>query len=143
MAKVKKQLLLCVIIGVAWLSLSIMTAINNSSARYLGNGFFFSANDEFHKHIWYWRLFEKEHNEIGVPPDIINFKKYNRYILVKQKPKEHDDVIDIHCQYPLGRDTVYYWIIQTKTKSILGPMDKEKMVACQDSLHVPDLLRLR
>ena len=140
MAKIKKSgIALAILCFVA----CFLYVTSGNRPRYLGDGFYFSSTNEFNKHIWYWRLFDKEHEDIGVPPCVLSYRNTHRFILVMHKPRKFDDIIDIHYTYPQGRDSDYFWIVIKKEKIIIGPMSKEKMVACQDSLLIPARLQIR
>lgn len=60
-----------------------------------------------------------------IPPCVIDYKYDNDFIIVKQKPKvpieqiyyDYDEVY-----YPLGFDSIYYWIIDKNQGCVIGPL---------------------
>jgi len=65
---------------------------------------------------------------IDIPPSIEKFEYNNDYIIVEQKPQEKEDIIyERIYNYPLGRDTTYYWIIFKKRNTYYGPIIYDDM----------------
>ena len=82
----------------------------DTDSKDLGSGFVYNAE---HKHIL---------GKIDIPPNVISYDYDKYFVVVKQKPTEFTDAIYDKTKYvyPLGRDTVYYWLIvkeEQKTKS--------------------------
>ncbi len=60
-----------------------------------------------------------------VPPLVIDYEYDDVFILVKQKPKIPIDQIyyDFNeVTYPCGLDSTYYWIINKRKGTVLGPL---------------------
>lgn len=56
-------------------------------------------------------------------PYILEYKYNSDIIVVKQHPAELKDVMYTDYDYPLGRDTIYYWIIDKDKQMLHGPLD--------------------
>ena len=57
-----------------------------------------------------------------VPPDIVEYNYDRNFIIAAQRPNQVDDAIyNIFPEYPLGRDTIYYWLIVKDLDLELGP----------------------
>ena len=84
--------------------------------------------------------------EIDIPPVVISYKFDNRFIVAKQSPTPCDNVIydKMEYNYYLGRDTIYYWIIDKQTGKFYGPIDYnqydsllKKYTVLKDFLLIP------
>ncbi len=100
----------------------------------LGDGFIYSIG---HKHIL--------GTSIDVPPTIISYAYDKHYIVAKQRPKRFNEAIydNIKYDYPLGRDTVYYWLIIKQELNCFGPLDYERYQELRKEYNVPDELKLK
>ena len=58
-----------------------------------------------------------------IPPTILEYRYNSEIIIVKQRPTKYKDIMYIDYNYPLGRDTIYYWIIEKKTNTFIGPIN--------------------
>ncbi|MCF8358424.1 MAG: hypothetical protein K9H26_06670 [Prolixibacteraceae bacterium] len=87
--------------------------------------------------------YDAEHNhilgEIDIPPTVISYDHNKHFIIVKQKPTEFQNIIydKIEYVYPLGRDTIYYWIIMKKEKKVIGPLDEKQFNDLKEKYNVP------
>ncbi len=92
----------------------------------LGSNFIY--NDE-HRHII---------GKVDIPPRIISYDYDNQFIIVKQKPDKYNNVIYDKREYvyPLGRDTIYYWIIIKAKEKVIGPLDFDKYKELKKEYHV-------
>lgn len=85
----------------------------NSNVKRLGGAYEYDTDGK--------RIFGPD---IDIPPIIMHYEYNDRYILVQQKPcKNREEAIyDRTYLYPMGRDTIYYWIIDKQKHSYDGPM---------------------
>ena len=58
-----------------------------------------------------------------IPPTIQEYKYDSEIIIAKQHPTKHKDIMYADYNYPFGRDTIYYWIIDKKANTFSGPMN--------------------
>lgn len=81
---------------------------------------------------------------IDIPPYIISFKYNKDFIIAKQKPKSYNEAIydKMEYIYPLGRDTVYYWLILKHTDLFWGPLSKDEFDSLRIQYNVPKTLFL-
>jgi hypothetical protein len=109
------------------------TLMYNTELRNLGNGFVY---DEEHKDII---------GKIDIPPTVISYDYDKNFIVAKQKPKEFNEAIydKMEYVYPLGRDTVYYWLIVKQEQSIFGPLDFVSFQNLKEQYSVSDKLVLK
>jgi len=75
-----------------------------------------------------------------IPSNVISYNYNRRFIVAKQKPKEYDEAWETEYIYPLGRDTVYYWLIIKGKKEVLGPLDNIQFCEEINKHKVPDRL---
>ncbi len=104
--------------------------IFDTDSKNLGSGFVYNAE---HKHIL---------GKIDIPPTIISYNYDKHFIVVKQKPKEFDEAIydKMEYVYPLGRDTVYYWLIIKREQKVFGALDYDSFQKIAKEYKVPDNL---
>lgn len=95
---------------------TISSLFCSSEQHYLGKGFKYF---EVPSSINYWRLGDTLHFDIA--PDVISYWNNPNNILVKQHPLKYGDIMFQEPLYPYGRDTVYYWFIDKRTKEVFGP----------------------
>lgn len=88
----------------------------NSEAHHLGKGFIYS---EVPSYINYQRRGDTLRFDIA--PDVIAYWNNPKNILIKQHPQKYGSIMFQEPQYPYGRDTVYYWFIDKRTKEVFGP----------------------
>ncbi|MBP1630366.1 MAG: hypothetical protein H6Q15_1259 [Bacteroidetes bacterium] len=93
--------------------------------------------------------FDKEHKHItgriDIPPNVINYKYNDDYIIVKQRPTEiHNAIYDkMNYVYKYGKDNIYYWIIIHKDSIVLGPIDSLEYIKAREKYHIPEKLNLQ
>lgn len=62
---------------------------------------------------------------IDIPPFIVNYNYNERYIIAQQDPQgRNPDAIyydKMNYKYPMGTDSVYYWIIDKTNNNYYGP----------------------
>ena len=68
-----------------------------------------------------------------IPPKVVSFNNSKDFILAKQRPEEFDDAwfFPKRFDYYVGRDTVYFWLIDKRSKELTGPLlesDMEKVL---------------
>jgi hypothetical protein len=105
----------------------------DTDSKDLGNDFVYNAE---HKHIL---------GKIDIPPTIISYDFDEHFIVVKQKPKEFDEAIydKMEYRYPLGRDTVYYWLIIKQEQKVFGALDYDSFQKLKKEYKVSDKLTLK
>lgn len=65
-----------------------------------------------------------ENDKMNIPPTVLKYKTDGTYITVMQKPQIPQDAIYRNIDYPnFSPDTIYYWIIEINSDSIMGPLD--------------------
>ena len=104
----------------------------DTNSTNLGSGFTYY---EEHKDI---------SGKIDIPPTIISYDYDDDFIVAKQKPKEFNDAIydKRDYVYPLGRDTVYYWLIIKESQQVIGALDYDSFQELKKKYNVPDKLLL-
>jgi hypothetical protein len=114
--------IIIVIVGI-WLVLSLFS---HDEVK-LGNNYIY---DTEHQHIL---------GTIDIPPVVKKYKYNRRFIVAKQSPKNFDDVIydKMKYNYYLGRDTIYYWIIDKQTGKVFGPIDYNKFISLLSAYNAP------
>ena len=122
-----KVILLIILAFVLFLFFSFLF---DNDTKNLGNNFMYDAEC---KHIT---------GKVDIPPKIISYDFDKHFIVVKQKPKEFNEAIydKMEYVYPLGRDTVYYWLIIKEDKEVLGPLDSIQFCEETKKYSVPDKL---
>jgi hypothetical protein len=113
-----------------FLFLSLMC---DTDSEKIGNGFVYNAEQ---KHII---------GKVDIPPTIISYDYNNDFIVAKQKPKKYNEAIydEMEYVYPLGRDTVYYWLIIKEKQKIVGPLDYDDFLLLKRAYKVPNNLKLQ
>jgi hypothetical protein len=81
---------------------------------------------------------------VDIPPYITSFDYDGKYVIVKQKPKKYHEAIYDKRKYvyPLGRDTIYYWLIIKKEQKVLGPLTLSQFDSLRIQYKVPKELVL-
>ena len=131
MDKIKILKIYC---GVIFFCLFLIFYIKcDTDSKNLGSGFVY--NDK-HKHIT---------GKIDIPPTIISYNYDKCFIVAKQKPKEFDEAIYDKKEYvyPLGRDSVYYWLIIKQKQEVFGALDYDSFLKLKKEYNVPDKLMLK
>ena len=83
----------------------------------LGGGFSYFEEPSF---IQYWE--RKATHSYDIPPYIMAYNNKKNYLFVKQRPMKYRHVMFTDSIYPNGRDTVYYYLANKKTKELTGPL---------------------
>lgn len=108
----------------------------------VGVVFSLSSNDEVKLGNSYVYVPECRHitGDIDIPPVVDGYKFNKRYIVAKQTPGPFDNVIydKMEYNYYLGRDTIYYWIIDKQTGDFWGPIDYNKYVSLLRHFNAPE-----
>lgn len=110
MAKIRMHRIGCFVF-IVFIILLILPLFYNSDLTKLGNGFIY---DDERKDI----IGQKD-----IPPKIISYSYDSQFVIVKQRPEEYDNAMYPNYTYPMGRDTIYYWLIIKKEKKVIGPLD--------------------
>ncbi|MBO4850499.1 MAG: hypothetical protein J5529_06295 [Prevotella sp.] len=63
-----------------------------------------------------------------IPPTIQKYRYNSEIIIAKQHPTKYKDIMYIDYNYPLGRDAIYYWIIDKKTNTAIGPINYDEFI---------------
>jgi hypothetical protein len=102
----------------------------DTDSKNLGGGFVYSAE---HKHIL---------GKIDIPPTIISYDYDKNFIVAKQKQKKYNEAIydKMEYVYPLGRDTVYYWLIIKQEQKVFGPLDYGSFQELTQKYNIPNKL---
>ena len=105
----------------------------DSNSKNLGNGFVYSAEC---KHIL---------GKVDIPPNVLSYDYDKNFIVVKQRPKEFNEAIydKMEYVYPLGRDTIYYWLIIKHEQKVFGALDYDTFQKLKKEYKVPDKLTLK
>jgi hypothetical protein len=124
------------VIGGVWLVclLLFLSQMCDTDSIKLGGGFTYNAEN---KHIL--------GQNIDIPPTIISYDYDRHFIVAKQKPKKFNEAIydKMEYIYPLGRDTVYYWLIIKKKKTVFGALDYDSFQKLKKEYNVSDKLVLK
>ena len=112
MGKIKKTItkfLLILLLLIVWVIMSFSDENDN-----LGNGYTYYS--------------EQQHISGGheIPPRVIEYKYNDDIIIAKQRPMKYANIMYKEYNYFMGRDTLYYWIIEKKVHRIIGPLDYKK-----------------
>lgn len=76
---------------------------------------------------------------IDITGRVEDYNKDSRFIIVKARPSNTryaDFPERMEFEYPLGRDTTYYWIIDKDSYSYYGPLDQDRYIFLKDSLGI-------
>ena len=109
MDKIEKTItkyLLILLLLIVWVIMSFSDKNDN-----LGNGYTYYSEQQ---HI------SGEHE---IPPTVIEYKYNDEIIIAKQRPMKYANIMYKDYNYYMGRDTLYYWIIDKKMHGIIGPLD--------------------
>lgn len=106
---------------------SLLIPPSFSEVEYLGGGLKYY---EELRYIQYKRIWDVV--SFDVPPDVMSYKNSCNFILAKQYPKVYNSGgFFTHYEYPCGIDTVYFWLIDKRSKELTGPLlesDMEKVL---------------
>lgn len=105
--------LLAIFILVAWTTITF--AISDDSED-LGGGYTYYSEQKMIS------------GKFQIPPTILEYRYNSEIIIVKQHPTKYKDIMYIDYNYPLGRDTIYYWIIEKKSNTITGPINYDEFL---------------
>lgn len=128
MDKVKSLILLLLL-----LSIIVTCCPTCNGGQNLGRGFTYWDPP---KSISYWK---RNSFNFEIPPVIVSYVNTRNILLMKQHPQEYDNVMFSSPNYSYGRDTLYYWFVDKRTKDVLGPYSYSEMV---EVLEGKDLLSL-
>lgn len=78
----------------------------------------------------------------NIPQLVLDFDYNSDFIIVKQKPKLYENAWtdSIGYNYSLGRDVIYYWIINKNTHKVLGPLTYDEYITNQKKYKIPKSL---
>ena len=110
-----------------------ISLIYDSDCKKIGDDFLYNAEN---KHIV---------GNVDIPPTIISYDYDKHFIIAKQKPKAYNEAIydKMEYIYPLGRDTIYYWLIIKQEQKVIGPLDYDSFLKLKNEYRVPDALSLQ
>ncbi|MBR0166922.1 MAG: hypothetical protein IJQ13_08610 [Prevotella sp.] len=106
-------LLLAIVFLIAWTTITIIFSDDNED---LGGGYTYYSEQKMIS------------GRFQIPPIILEYRYNSEIIIVKQQPTKYKDIMYVDYDYPLGRDTIYYWIIEKKTNSFVGPINYDKFL---------------
>lgn len=108
----------------------ILTLFFDNNEIYLGNGYAYNYGNKM------------IYSNTNLPQYVIDFDYNSNFIIVKQKPKLYDDAWtdSIGYNYSLGRENIYYWIIDKNTHKVLGPLTLQEYIAKQKKYKIPKSL---
>ena len=127
--KRKKMALLAII------CLFILFSWGGCEEHRLGRGFTFFESPGM---VCYWE--RGDTLNFNIPSKVLSYKNSYNYLLVKQHPGRYPHREDTPYIYPYGRDTVYYFFIDKKTKRVTGPMLYSEMEAYLQNIGIADML---
>lgn len=134
-------------ISMALLMISVCSCSNDYVN--LGKWFRFDVQNEYITSrqigFMYPVIIENQLERRDIPPRVIDYVYDKRYILVKQKPKLPLEQIyydSDEFSYPMGTDSVYYWIVDKNKGAVLGPFlfddYKSKCLELEICLHLSE-----
>lgn len=128
--KTLKVVLTIIFVFIIFLFISL---IYDSDNKKLGDDFGYNAEN---KHIV---------GNVDIPPTIISYDYDKHFIIDKQKPKAYNEAIydKMEYIYPLGRDTIYYWLIIKQEQKVIGPLDYDSFLKLKKEYKVSDSLKLQ
>lgn len=128
--KTLKVVLTIIFVFIIFLFISL---IYDSDNKKLGDDFVYNAEN---KHIV---------GNVDIPPTIISYDYDKHFIIAKQKPKAYNEAIydKMEYIYPLGRDTIYYWLIIKQEQKVIGPLDYDSFLKLKKEYKVSDSLKLQ
>lgn len=117
------------IIFICFLTLCVYIYIFSDGYEDLGDGYAVELDE--------YQVCKKEGDDMLVilPDWIKEIQHDNRFIIAKQRPDEWV-VKNTTYNYPLGPDTIYYWIIDKQCDKQYGPMCMDEFVHTRDSLCI-------
>lgn len=129
MKKLAKIALYAYISIISLFTLCVYYYIFSDGVVDLGNGYAVELDE--------YRVCKKEgdHMFVILPDWIKEVEHDNRFIIAKQRPDEWV-VKDTTYHYPLGPDTIYYWIIDKQCDKQYGPMCRDEFMHTRDSLCI-------
>ncbi len=105
--------------------------------------FFYTGTKKLGNNITYDEERKDIFGKVDIPPTILSYDYDKQFIIVKQKPEKYPNAVNSDRGiYPLGRDTIYYWLIIKAEEKILGPLDFEKFKELKTKYSVPNELIL-
>ncbi len=126
--KIKWYLLLLVIV-------TLLIVFGNNGEHHLGNGFHYFEDPGT---IDYWK--RGDTLKLEIPAYVLSYKNTRKWLLVEQKPREFPNAMEAAVYYPYGRDTLYYYLIDKKEKTIMGPLLYSDMEAFLQEKNLERLL---
>lgn len=103
--------LFCIFFLTAWITI---TFIFSDDSEDLGGGYTYYSEQKMIS------------GKFQIPPTILEYRYNSEIIIVKQQPTKYKDIMYNDYNYPLGRDTIYYWIIDKKNNSLTGPINYDE-----------------
>lgn len=100
--------LLAIFLLIAWTTITFIFSNDNED---LGGGYTYYSEQKIIS------------GKFQIPPTIQEYKYDSEIIIAKQHPTKHKDIMYADYNYPFGRDTIYYWIIDKKANTFSGPMN--------------------
>ncbi len=95
--------------------------------RHLGGGYIFLGETK----IIYNR---KTNCEVG--PYVEDYKYDRNYIIVMQKRPQYQNVIYNSVEYPGCSDSIFFYVIEKQTDTVLGPLDSTMFNDCISKLQI-------
>lgn len=107
---------------IALLCLVVLFIWGSSEEHHLGRGFSYFESPSS---VFYWK--KGDTLQFNIPPDVLSYHNTWNTLLVKQHPRPYPHFEDTPFDYPMGRDTVYYFFIDKHTKEVTGPLPYSEM----------------
>ena len=105
--------LLAIFVLIVWTTITFIFSNDNED---LGGGYTYFSEQKMIS------------GKFQIPPTILEYRYNSEIIIVKQRPTKYKDTMYTDYNYPLGRDTIYYWIIDKKTNTFTGPIKYDEFL---------------
>lgn len=116
--------------------LVLIDSIMNDFTIYLGRGYICYDEHQSDVHIYH-----NEKPQFGIPSNITDYKNTIDWILIRQIPSEEKypkEAFGPFVSYPMGKDTVYYWIVDKKSHQVYGPLFYDDYLNKVKELNIED-----
>lgn len=91
---------------------------NSDYTRPLGSGYIYKHEGTGANFIY------NTYGHEGIPNDIIQYNNDKKYIIAQQKPSMFiNSIYEKSYDYKYGLNYIYFWIIDKKDNSVIGPLD--------------------
>ena len=102
----------------------------------LSGGYFLRSEGGIHRDILNYDSGYKE-----IPANVLSFDYNDEFIVAKQRPADFNEPLyEGHYEYPIGNDTIYFWLVACKLHLIFGPLSQKEFEAVRRKYNVPGSL---